>query len=86
MSLPSSPTPPAHSEQDPTSPAEDPPHVISRTVAIIKTHALDHRLDIEPRIYEAGFEVRFIYHFLLNLTRFLDCKGAPDGIRHGDRP
>lgn len=30
----------------------------TRTVAIIKTHALDHRFDIEPRISEAGFEVR----------------------------
>ena len=29
----------------------------TRTVAIIKTHALKHRLDIEPRILEAGFEV-----------------------------
>lgn len=30
----------------------------TRTVAIIKHHALDHRLDIEPRISEAGFEAR----------------------------
>jgi hypothetical protein len=29
----------------------------TRTVAIIKTHALKHRFDIEPRILEAGFEV-----------------------------
>jgi len=31
---------------------------ITRTVAIIKTHALAHRFDIERRIQEASFEVR----------------------------
>lgn len=31
---------------------------ITRTVAIIKTHALQHRFDIEKRIQEASFEVR----------------------------
>ena len=30
----------------------------TRTVAIIKNHALVHRFDIEPRIIEAKFEVR----------------------------
>ncbi|EMD39841.1 hypothetical protein CERSUDRAFT_81183 [Gelatoporia subvermispora B] len=30
---------------------------LTRTVAIIKTHALKHRFDIEPRISEAGFEI-----------------------------
>ena len=30
----------------------------TRTVAIIKNHALAHRFDIEPRIQEAKFEVR----------------------------
>ncbi|PBK75071.1 hypothetical protein ARMSODRAFT_951138 [Armillaria solidipes] len=30
---------------------------ITRTVAIIKNHALSHRFDIEPRIQEAGFEI-----------------------------
>lgn len=30
----------------------------TRTVAIVKNHALPQRLDIEPRISEAGFEVR----------------------------
>ncbi|KAI0702300.1 hypothetical protein BC835DRAFT_1220002, partial [Cytidiella melzeri] len=30
---------------------------VSRTVAIIKSHALDHRFDIEQRISEAGFEI-----------------------------
>jgi len=31
---------------------------MTRTVAIIKPHALQHRFDIEQRISEAGFEVR----------------------------
>lgn len=30
---------------------------VTRTVAIIKNHALQHRFDIEPRIQEASFEV-----------------------------
>ncbi|KAJ3482960.1 hypothetical protein NLJ89_g12105 [Agrocybe chaxingu] len=30
---------------------------ITRTVAIIKTHALTHRFDIEKRIQEASFEI-----------------------------
>lgn len=30
---------------------------LTRTVAIIKTHALEQRLEIEPRILEANFEV-----------------------------
>ena len=30
---------------------------VTRTVAIIKNHALDHRFDIEQRIHEAKFEV-----------------------------
>ncbi|GBE85018.1 predicted protein [Sparassis crispa] len=30
---------------------------ITRTVAIIKTHALEHRFEIEHRISEAGFEI-----------------------------
>jgi len=34
---------------------------ITRTVAIIKTHALPHRFDIERRIQEASFEVRFLF-------------------------
>ena len=31
---------------------------MTRTVAIIKTHALEHGFDIERRIQEASFEVR----------------------------
>jgi hypothetical protein len=30
---------------------------VTRTVAIIKNHALEHRFDIEHRIQEAKFEV-----------------------------
>lgn len=30
---------------------------LTRTVAIIKTHALEQRLEIEPHILEANFEV-----------------------------
>lgn len=30
---------------------------LTRTVAILKTHALQDRLDIEPRLLEANFEV-----------------------------
>ena len=41
---------------------------ITRTVAIIKTHALPHRFDIERRIQEATFEVRFLF-----LTRDIHC-------------
>lgn len=35
-----------------------PPGKRTRTVAMIKFHALDHRFEIERRILEAGFEVR----------------------------
>ncbi|KAI5994998.1 hypothetical protein EDD15DRAFT_2428872, partial [Pisolithus albus] len=34
-----------------------PQTTVSRTVAIIKTHALQHRLDIEHRLLEAEFEI-----------------------------
>lgn len=33
-------------------------NALTRTVAIIKNHALAHRFDIERRIQEASFEVR----------------------------
>lgn len=36
---------------------------ITRTVAIIKTHALPRRFDIERRIQEASFEVRSLFSF-----------------------
>jgi len=49
---PSTPTPLATSTMSTAPP--------TRTVAIIKTHALNHRFDIEHRISEAGFEVRCI--------------------------
>jgi hypothetical protein len=38
--------------------AQVPSAISTRTVAIIKNHALNHRFDIEPRILEASFEVR----------------------------
>jgi hypothetical protein len=38
---------------------------LTRTVAIIKPHALQHRFDIEHRIQEAGFEVR--EHFTIEI-------------------
>ena len=57
----------------------------TRTVAIIKPHALDHRFDIEHRITEASFEVRVpapdIAPEILMMSRATDRKGAPDGVR-----
>jgi hypothetical protein len=38
------------------------PSSTTRTVAIIKHHALNHRFDIERRIQEASFEVRSHLH------------------------
>lgn len=40
-----------------TSPPKSPMALPTRTVAILKNHALDHRFDIEARITEAQFEV-----------------------------
>lgn len=41
-----------------STPTSDEPRMrITRTVAIIKSHALEHRLTIERRIEEAGFEI-----------------------------
>ena len=42
----------------PSSLTSSPSATLTRTVAIIKPHALSHRFDIEHRISEAGFEVR----------------------------
>jgi hypothetical protein len=59
------------------------PNSVTRTVAIIKNHALGHRFDIERRIQEASFEVS-----CLNFPRFEahpiptpDRERTPDGIR-----
>lgn len=41
---------------------------VTRTLAIIKTHALAHRFDIEKRIQEASFEVRQKFYQTLHLT------------------
>lgn len=55
------PSPPTHfALQDDRAVLRSPPLPRTRTVAIVKNHALHHRLDIEPRISEAGFEVREI--------------------------
>ncbi|KAI0086475.1 hypothetical protein BDY19DRAFT_894627 [Irpex rosettiformis] len=43
-------------QRTPRSPSS-PSARLSRTVAIIKSHALDHRFDIEQRITETGFEI-----------------------------
>ena len=73
MSVPSSPTPTHFATQD--------GHAVllsslprTRTVAIVKNHALQHRLDIEPRIFEAGFEVR-------ETQPHLFCVEAPNSPR-----
>ncbi|GLB38325.1 putative nucleoside diphosphate kinase [Lyophyllum shimeji] len=47
----------AHSSSPPGSHHSPSNYPITRTVAIIKTHALAHRFDIEPRIQEAHFEI-----------------------------
>ena len=49
---------------------------ITRTVAIIKNHALKYRLTIERRIEEAGFEVRSLHNSLL-----LFLPTAPDSMQ-----
>jgi nucleoside diphosphate kinase len=57
--MPSPRTPPAHYEDEglPEPSPPQPATATTRTVAIIKTHALKHRFDIEPRILEASFEI-----------------------------
>ena len=58
MSAPPSPVlSPVLSETHVESMLASPTDTSARTVAIIKTHALDHRFDIESRIVEAGFDV-----------------------------
>jgi len=57
----------------------------TRTVAIVKNHALHYRLDIEPRISEAGFEVRETPHTYPASTRLfhvtlIDCERETDGV------
>ncbi|ESK90481.1 thioredoxin domain-containing protein 6 [Moniliophthora roreri MCA 2997] len=62
MSASHSPTPaaPPYQNGSPSTPQHQLspiPSQKTRTVAIIKNHALAHRLDIEPRIVEANFEI-----------------------------
>ena len=56
----------------------------TRTVAIVKNHALRHRLDIEPRIFEAGFEVRETQVHLFSIgalnSSLIDCERKTDGV------
>ena len=54
---------------------------VTRTLAIIKTHALAHRFDIERRIQEASFEVRRKTSILTCLTYLdLDCERETNGV------
>lgn len=63
---------------------------ITRTVAIIKPHALQHRFDIERRIQEASFEVCVAPYLMLACSidcalfyswlYIIDCKGKADGV------
>jgi hypothetical protein len=46
---------------------------ITRTVAIIKTHALHHRFDIERRIQEASFEVGATFSLKEASVRLIVC-------------
>lgn len=83
MSVPSSPT--HFATQDVTA-----VHLSSlsrtRTVAIVKNHALQYRLDIEPRIFEAGFEVRenpppsAPSRGTKLIPRVIDCERKTDGV------
>jgi hypothetical protein len=47
----------AHHSSTPT-PTSPLVNAVTRTVAVIKPHAVDHRFEIEHRISEAKFEVR----------------------------
>ena len=77
-----------------STPTPTSPLVIStRTVAIIKPHAVDHRFEIEHRITEGKFEVRLSSSTTpsrksIPMIFFLaaDRKREADGVRHGDRP
>lgn len=50
----------------------------TRTVAIIKHHALQYRFDIETRIAEAGFEVSF---FLSEMYSPASSHASPPEMR-----
>ncbi len=60
------------------------PGKVTRTVAIIKNHALEHRFDIERQIQEASFEVRPSGSEEALNAPYIDCQRAPDGVRYGD--
>ena len=44
---------------------------LTRTVAIIKPHALVHRFDIERRILEASFEVCLHFYFFASFSDYI---------------
>lgn len=77
---PSSDLAPLHQSSPPFTPSPMPRSVpVTRTVAIIKNHALQYRFDIEPRIQEASFEVSKTYlnalrvFFSVDPCHYLDC-------------
>lgn len=55
---------------------------VTRTVAIIKPHALQHRFDIERKIEEAGFEVSSAFIRLHNTCPDVstDSQRETDGV------
>ena len=76
-------TPSPEPVQSPISPLSS----ITRTVAIIKTHALRHRFDIERRIEEARFEVGATFSLKEASVRLIVCldrEREADGIRYRD--
>jgi hypothetical protein len=60
----------------------------TRTVAIIKPHAVDHRFEIEHRITEAKFEVRRLSPSQPCVDAMMvssaDFEREADGVRHGN--
>ncbi|KAF5385717.1 hypothetical protein D9757_005527 [Collybiopsis confluens] len=69
---------PQHRSATPPTPTPQPQPKITRTVAIIKTHALGHRFDIEPRIQEASFEASS--HIVKERQMEFDVETDPDTL------
>jgi hypothetical protein len=74
---------------DPAPHDSSPLFTLTRTVAIIKTHALKHRFDIERRIQEANFEVGFpnldssgVRSSSVAGLLLIDCQRKANGIRY----
>ena len=68
----------------PPSLTSSPSATVTRTVAIIKPHALPHRFDIEHKISEAGFEVR-PPHFVMPASGFPAATWADANLTRYDR-